>query len=453
MNRLSGVLAALTVSTLSFGLLGTGAAQAANALPCTSSGPSAADASDATALNPQLTAKMRGAMTAYNTSCAREVVKRVKARGFNERAAAIALATTIVESSNANLDGGDRDSVGLFQQRDSWGSVAERTNPQIATDKFLDTMTRFYPNGAWNTAAVGDVAADVQRPDETLRYRYGVQASDAVKIANYLWPGSARFGKADLVRANNDGSLTAWQNNGVLEGGSWGAPAFAGNAGTTESPRLKYGDLNGDGKADLLRVNADGSMTAWQNNAALGGLWSAPVTVGNAGGGDSTRVRLSDLNGDGKADLIVINTDGSLTAWQNNDVLGGGSWSAPVTAGNVGTTDQSQVRFADLNGDGKADLVRVAPDGGMTGWLNNNALGGSWSAPAAVGNAGAGGTAGVKFADLNADGKTDLIRVGADGGLTAWLNNNASAGSWAAPAGIGNAGTTDPARVEFSDLG
>ena|SRR5689334_23220962 len=80
---------------------------------------------------------------------------------------------SFVESSNANLDGGDRDSVGLFQQRDSWGSVAERTNPAIATDKFLDTMVRFYPNGSWNNAAIGAVAAD------------------AVRIANHLWAGAA----------------------------------------------------------------------------------------------------------------------------------------------------------------------------------------------------------------------------------------------------------------------
>src|SRR5688500_17596149 len=102
MNRLAGILAAVTVSSLSFGLLGGGVAQAANALPCVSGGPSSADGSDAAALNPQLANKMRGHMTAYNTSCARAVVQRVKARGFNERAAAIAISTTIVESSNAN---------------------------------------------------------------------------------------------------------------------------------------------------------------------------------------------------------------------------------------------------------------------------------------------------------------------------------------------------------------
>ena len=44
----------------------------------------------------------------------------------------IATATALVESNLYNLDYGDRDSVGLFQQRTPWGSIAERTTPSTA---------------------------------------------------------------------------------------------------------------------------------------------------------------------------------------------------------------------------------------------------------------------------------------------------------------------------------
>ncbi|SMD23156.1 FG-GAP-like repeat-containing protein [Lentzea albidocapillata] len=454
MNRLSGILAAITVSSLSFGLLGTGAAHAANALPCTSAGPSSADAADAAALNPLLAKKMRGHMTAYNTSCARAVVQRVKARGFNERAAAIAISTTIIESSNANLDGGDLDSVGLFQQRASWGSFAERTNPAIATDKFLDTMVRFYPNGSWNNADIGAVAADVQRPREDLRYKYGVEAPDAVKIANHLWGGGGGgtpFGKADVVRFNADGTLTGWQNNDALNG-SWYAPQGIGGTGPVEPARLKFGDLNGDGREDLIRVNADGTLTGWQNNNALAGSWFAPSTIGGVGSVAPKQLRLADLNGDHKADLIKIDADGTLSAWQNNDALGG-SWHAPQTIGGTGPVDPAQLRFADLNADGKADLIRVNADGTLTAWQNSNALAGSWFAPSTIGGVGADGVAGVRFADLNADGKADVIKVHGDGTLTAWRNNNALAGSWFAPSAIGGVGINETDRVEFAELG
>jgi hypothetical protein len=42
-------------------------------------------------------------------------------------------------------------------------------------------------------------------------------------------------------------------------------------------------------------VNADGSLTAWQNGNALAGQWHAPVGAGNVGTGDATRVDFADL--------------------------------------------------------------------------------------------------------------------------------------------------------------
>lgn len=163
------------------------------ALPCAVSGPSADDADSASALNQQLGAKMRGYLNDYKLSCARVVIETVRRNGLNDRAAAIAIATVIVESSMANLDGGMGDSVGLFQQRASWGSFEQRTDPVWATGKFLEVMRRFYPDGSWNTAAIGDVAAAVQRPAAKYRHRYGVEAGDAVKIVNELWAHNSEW--------------------------------------------------------------------------------------------------------------------------------------------------------------------------------------------------------------------------------------------------------------------
>ncbi|MFC9253858.1 hypothetical protein, partial [Amycolatopsis thailandensis] len=157
------------------------------ALPCAQAGASADDNDSAQSLNQQLATKMRGYMNPYNTSCARAVVETVQRSGFNERAAAIAIATVIVESSIANLDGGLGDSVGLFQQRASWGSFEQRTDPAWATARFLAVMRQFFPNGAWNDVAIGDVAAAIQRPAAKYRHRYGVEADDAVKIVGELW--------------------------------------------------------------------------------------------------------------------------------------------------------------------------------------------------------------------------------------------------------------------------
>ena len=71
--------------------------------PCDPDGATSADSALATQLNGTLKAKMRGYMSAYRVSCARMVVKAVRDRGLNLRAAVIAVTTTIVESSIDNI--------------------------------------------------------------------------------------------------------------------------------------------------------------------------------------------------------------------------------------------------------------------------------------------------------------------------------------------------------------
>lgn len=63
-------------------------------------------------------------------------------RGMPARAATIAIATGLQESKLRNIDYGDRDSVGIFQQRPSqgWGSVEEILDPVYATNAFYDAL-------------------------------------------------------------------------------------------------------------------------------------------------------------------------------------------------------------------------------------------------------------------------------------------------------------------------
>jgi hypothetical protein len=64
--------------------------------------------------------------------------------GLGQRAVTIAYATALQESKLQNLDYGDQDSVGVFQQRPSqgWGTTAELENPVIATTKFFAALVK-----------------------------------------------------------------------------------------------------------------------------------------------------------------------------------------------------------------------------------------------------------------------------------------------------------------------
>ena len=83
-------------------------------------------------------------------------------RGLPDRAVVIALATAQQESGLRNIDYGDRDSLGLFQQRPSqgWGSEAQVQDPEYAAGEFFDRLVGVV---GWETARLTDVAQRVQR--------------------------------------------------------------------------------------------------------------------------------------------------------------------------------------------------------------------------------------------------------------------------------------------------
>lgn len=83
-------------------------------------------------------------------------------RGLPARAATIALATAIQESKLRNIRYGDRDSVGLFQQRPSqgWGTVEQILDPEYTTNKFYDALVKVK---GWETGTITVVAQKVQR--------------------------------------------------------------------------------------------------------------------------------------------------------------------------------------------------------------------------------------------------------------------------------------------------
>ena len=82
--------------------------------------------------------------------------------GLPARAATIAVATAIQESTLRNIDYGDRDSIGLFQQRPSqgWGEVDEILDPYYATDRFYEALVKV---SGWQGMEITDAAQAVQR--------------------------------------------------------------------------------------------------------------------------------------------------------------------------------------------------------------------------------------------------------------------------------------------------
>ena len=98
----------------------------------------------------------------------RLVLEKGHEMGVSERVLKAAIATIIVETNSINLPNGDLDSVGLFQQRNSWGSFEERHDPKLAAEKFLVRARNIearYPD-----IAMGVLAQSVQVSAYPERY-------------------------------------------------------------------------------------------------------------------------------------------------------------------------------------------------------------------------------------------------------------------------------------------
>ena len=83
-------------------------------------------------------------------------------RGLPARAATIGIATAMQESRLENIDYGDRDSIGLFQQRPSqgWGTIEEIMDPVYSTNTFYDALVRVE---GYEEMEITDAAQEVQR--------------------------------------------------------------------------------------------------------------------------------------------------------------------------------------------------------------------------------------------------------------------------------------------------
>ncbi len=146
---------------------------------------------------------------------------------------------------------------------------------------------------------------------------------------------------------NSTLTLLTNQGNGVFVVSSY-------PTGGNNPSSLVAADVNGDGKMDLVCADTgDGTLTVLTNDGSGGFVIATNLASGTHVQNNGTYVTATDVNGDGKADLVSVNNiDGTLTVYTNN---GSGGF-ALVT--NIYSGNQPRcVATGDVNGDGKVDLI------------------------------------------------------------------------------------------------
>jgi hypothetical protein len=158
-------------------------------------------------------------------------------RGLPPRAASIALATAYQETGIRNLDYGDLDSVGLFQQRPSqgWGTKQQVMDPHYATGRFYDALVKI---SDWETDDINDVAQKVQNSGHPEAYRD--HEADARVLASTL-TGQSTAGFSCLDRSGMPGDVKALRS----------------------SLERTFGKINDSAKGSLVTIRASDGRRAW----------------------------------------------------------------------------------------------------------------------------------------------------------------------------------------------
>lgn len=240
-------------------------------------------------------------------------------------------------------------------------------------------------------------------------------------------------GAADLLVGSADGYIYRYANTGTAKTTQMIPPgaAYPDGFGAPEPLKLASGqpfragggyatvtaaDLNGDRLTDLIAGSADGAVVALLQQAKGG--FAAPAPLLSDGqpirAGANSAPAFGDLDGDGTPDLVVGNAAGQLTAYY-------GLTGKPLQFGKASPLFKIAAPYAapairDMDGDKRADLVVGNSEGDLLVYLQS---GGQWllQGPIAGQTSNQMGTKALVggqysvplWADLNRDGKDDLI--------------------------------------------
>lgn len=271
-------------------------------------------------------------------------------------------------------------------------------------------------------------------------------------------------GRPDLVVADAySGEISIFQNissNNVLAFASrLVVPMIKGVYGNPAT--VVVADLDGDGRPDIIALNADSHLVSILRNVSLPGTLTTnsfaprmdiPVAA------DLYSLAVQDLNGDGKPEIVTANgSSNNISIFQNQSTMGSISFASPVNyaAGHLA----SDVAIADLDGDGQPDLAVVNMNDGTVSVLRNLGNGGAFttsSFASPVVFPAASQCRQLAIGDMDGDGKLDIVTANWSSDRISVLQNltagpGISTNSFAASVNFATGGWAN--NVKLGDLG
>ncbi|MFI5868099.1 FG-GAP-like repeat-containing protein [Streptomyces sp. NPDC051546] len=352
-----------------------------------------------------------------------------------------------LNSHNADPAAAAVELTGLIDRVD-----ANRTGVTVIVQGLLtDTRGQTERTGVFNAALQEAVAARAAS-GRHVRYAEPPRLALPTELPDGLHPSDGGYRK--MATAYDEVLRTV-----IADG--WTRSGEASRAGTESggTDRTRWADFDGDGRTDELTIADSGEVRARLNRTGPGaGTWQETGPLATGVTTDRTRVRWVDFDGDGRADYLYIAPDGTVTAYLNRggDISGPAGWEHIGRIAGGTTTAHQQVRFADFDGDGRADYWTIADGGSVNVHLNrggDRSGAGGWIDLGRIATGTTTDRTRVRLADYDGDGRADYWTVNPDGSLTTYVNRGGDRhGGWQLAARTTSGATADHTRVQLADL-
>ncbi len=224
-------------------------------------------------------------------------------------------------------------------------------------------------------------------------------------------------GDLDPIGASLGGNKASWfENSGTVP------PTFTERVITTNAQDARECfaiDMDADGDIDVIVASRQDNKIAWHENLGGGAAWVEHVVASNVIG--SWSAWAADIDGDGDMDVLSAGRDDDLISWHENVDGAGLNWNKRIVYSSANRAQKSIA--ADVDGDGDLDILSASGADSKIAWHENK--GGSpitWTNHVIVTNAS--NAKWVKVADVNADGRLDVLSASEGNGQIRWYRNN-----------------------------